>query len=167
MLYGTSPVHMDFSGSDDELMELCGLGEDLCHFEWHAPLTLYRDSLLLKRSLQVHDSMGAPIAYEQGVGLITGRWCRRGQVGLARDGSLQQDEIDVKWEGDGLVGDSQGDKRLIGQPRNHHGHFAVEIDMGGFPLAPMFGFLTHPGKADGAIHVVFPNGITWFREPEV
>mmetsp|Transcript_30597 Transcript_30597/g.95097 ORF Transcript_30597/g.95097 Transcript_30597/m.95097 type:complete len:369 (+) Transcript_30597:150-1256(+) len=167
MVYGKTPIHIDFTGSDDDLIELCQMEENLCHFEWHTPLVHYRDSLLQKRSLHVHDSYGTPITYEEGIKLITGRWCRRGESGLANDGAFLQDEINVVWEGDNLVADSKAFKGWAGRPRNDHGHFAVEVDLGGFPHFPRYGFMTGSGDADGMINMIFSSGGRWFREPEV
>merc|ERR1719382_1494336 len=38
MVYGKTPIHVNFTGTDDELVHLCGLEDELCHFEWRSAL---------------------------------------------------------------------------------------------------------------------------------
>lgn len=169
MVYGKTPIHVNFTGDDDELIELCNMEEDLCHFEWRNALLHYRESLVQKRPLHVHESYGVPVSYEEGVKLIEGEWCRRDGTSVSPDGALMQQEIGVTWQGDVLVGDKDmlEGQRCVGKPRNDHGHFALEIDLGGFPHFPRYAYMTRMGDASGLIQLIFSSGGRWFREPNV
>lgn len=172
MVFSKTPLHVDFTGTDDELSELCGMDEDLCHHEWRGALVHYRDSLAARRPLQVHESLGTPIPFEEGKALVAGRWCcaRGGGVGacpgLAADGALAQREVDLKWDGEvlqGLAEDAPAQRCL---PRNEGGHFALEVVAGGFPHFPRFAYMTRSSDATGIVSLVFSTGGKWFREPE-
>jgi MOSC domain-containing protein YiiM len=170
MVYGTTPIRVDFKGTDDELKELCNMQEDLCHFEWFTPLKHFMETLMKKRPLRVHEDFGAPVSYDDGMQLVEGRWCRHGEHERAPDGTFVQAEVSIKFEGENLVGDTVDSnvidgRHIVGTPFNSHGKFAVLVDMGGFPNFPIFGYMTQLGS--GRFHMVFSNGRRWYKEPEI
>eukprot|EP00928_Gymnodinium_smaydae_P033425 TRINITY_DN2394_c0_g2_i1.p1 TRINITY_DN2394_c0_g2~~TRINITY_DN2394_c0_g2_i1.p1 ORF type:complete len:370 (+),score=60.90 TRINITY_DN2394_c0_g2_i1:88-1197(+) len=167
MVYGKTPIHVDFNGNDDELQELCNMEEDLCHYEWLDALVHYKDSVMQKRPLQVHESLGSPVPYEEGVKLTEGLWFTQGGLEAARDGAYMQREAKVSWDGDNLVVEPSVFAGVPFQlkPRNDHGHFAVEADLGGFPNFPRFAYMTRMSDVSGAVNLVFSNGTKWFKEP--
>jgi len=158
MVYGKTPLQVTFSGTDDELDELCNMKEDLCHFEWLNPITHYKDALSQSRPLQVHESLGTPVSYEEGKKNVAGQW----MIGTGAK------EIQLSWQDDKLVGDETvfDDLPCVGHPRNYEDHFAVEFDMGGFPHFPRFAYMTTSGCGRGILQLIFSHD-KWMREPDV
>lgn len=184
LFYADSPLAVKFTGTEKQLLELCSL-EDLCLMEWRERLIDYKAHLRVDHALMEPDSMGEPVPYEEGLKLIEGEWCRMGsaghQGGHERIGQAEpHDDEDMDFIRKQLEKESTvvltlkgsevhtdkptfEQKHWVGKVRNDHGHFAIEIDLGGFPSFPRYAFMTRAGRARGMLYLVMSSGGKWFK----
>eukprot|EP00416_Gambierdiscus_australes_P037980 CAMPEP_0171094578 /NCGR_PEP_ID=MMETSP0766_2-20121228/41631_1 /TAXON_ID=439317 /ORGANISM="Gambierdiscus australes, Strain CAWD 149" /LENGTH=394 /DNA_ID=CAMNT_0011553247 /DNA_START=83 /DNA_END=1267 /DNA_ORIENTATION=- len=182
LCYADTPLQIKFAGTEKQLVELCHL-EDLCLLEWRERLIDLRSHQKVEHALVEPDSMGVPIPYEEGLALLEGEWCLTGTASHngGHDGHggpepHDDDDMDLVKTvmGDSVTLELKGNevhtdkatfekKHWVGRPRNHHGNFALELDLGGFPSFPRFAFMTRVGRARGVIYLVFAHGGKWFK----
>jgi len=179
LVYGETPINVKFSGTDAQLLELCGIPE-LCSFEWKDRLLDYKANLLREHPIMQPDTMGHPVPYEEGLKLIVGEWCMLGTAGnaglherLAGEGKgylLQQigSRVIFRLEGGEVHSDKEclEKRHICGTPRNDRGNFAMEIDLGGFPAFPRYAYMTRIGAADPELFLLLSSGGKWLKIPD-
>merc|ERR1712107_388868 len=178
IVYGTSPMSVNLTGMDRQLIELCSMPE-LCFFEWRDRLVDYRAHLMNDHPIAQPDTMGHPVSYQEGLDLIAGEWCMLGSADnhaiherAAREGvdHLRKqvgNVVTLRLEGDVVHSDKLclEKKHIYGKLRNDRGHFAIEIDLGGFPAFPRYAFMTRIGISDPELFLMLSSGGKWRKIP--
>eukprot|EP00929_Paragymnodinium_shiwhaense_P014511 TRINITY_DN122422_c0_g1_i1.p1 TRINITY_DN122422_c0_g1~~TRINITY_DN122422_c0_g1_i1.p1 ORF type:complete len:408 (-),score=55.15 TRINITY_DN122422_c0_g1_i1:212-1435(-) len=186
LLYKDTPLSVNFLGTPYQLAELCDC-EDLCMFEWRERLIDLKAHRSNHEGEDAPDIPGEPVPYEEGLKLIRGEWCTTGSAknpsihertsgrpALARTltqhfrAQLKDTTIHLRLEGNSVHSDKPvfGKKHVHGHVRNNHGHFAMEIDCGGFPIFPRYAYMTRVGAALGEVFLVISSGGKWRKIPD-